>query len=356
MNLVIPQNQFQSPYIELRSDTFTRPGPGMLEAMLEARVGDDVFGEDAPTKTLEQTCASFFGFEEGLFCVSGTMANQIAIMVHTKPGDEVICDALSHIYLYEGGGIAANAGASVSLLQGDLGRLNARQISEAIQPDNDHYPKTRLVSLENTVNKGGGSIYSDSTLEEIHQLCRNRDLRFHLDGARLWNALIETGQSPSLFSQRFDSISVCLSKGMGSPMGSVLIGNKAFITEARRTRKRIGGGWRQSGFMAAAGLFALQNNFFRLKEDHHRARVLSDCLLGQPYVFEVLPVQTNIVLFTLHSGLKSTDFVSAMKELGVLCAVFGPDKVRMVTHLDFSDKDLELTCSALRKISFSGQK
>lgn len=328
-------------HIELRSDTFTKPGPAMLEAMLHAEVGDDVFGEDPTTNRLEQYAADLFGYEAGLYCVSGTMANQIAISVYVRPGDEVICDALSHIYLYEGGGIAANSMASVTLLEGDRGRLKASQIADVIKEDNVHYPVSRLVSLENTVNKGGGSVYEKEDLTEIRNLCSSRNLSLHLDGARLCNAIVARKQSTTDFAPIFDSISVCLSKGLGAPMGSVLLGTKDFIHKARRVRKRWGGGWRQSGYMAAAGLFALQNNMPGLEKDHERARQLATMLKSRSEITSILPVDTNIVIFSIdpdHSN--SGEYVRKLAAKGLFASPFGTHKIRLVTHLDFTDSDL----------------
>lgn len=283
--------------IELRSDTFTKPTPDMLQAMWSANVGDDVFGEDEATNQLEAKSAKLFGYEAALFCISGTMANQIAIAVHTKPGDEVICDELSHIYLYEGGGIMANANASIGLIHGDKGRITAAQVEANIKPDNIHYPISRLVSLENTMNKGGGSIYNFSEIKAIQQICLQNNLSLHCDGARLFNALVETQNSTLEYGAVFDSISVCLSKGLGAPMGTVLLGDKSFIKQARRVRKRFGGGWRQSGYMAAAGIYALDHHIDRLKEDHRRAKELGKIMEELSIVQEVYPIQTNIVIF-----------------------------------------------------------
>jgi len=314
----------------------------MLEAMLHAEVGDDVFGEDPTTNRLEQYAAELFGFEAGLYCVSGTMANQIAISVYVRPGDEVICDALSHIYLYEGGGIAANSMASVTLLDGDRGRITAAQIEEVIKEDNVHYPVSRLVSLENTVNKGGGSIYEMSDLNEIRNLCSAKNLSLHLDGARLCNAIVARNQSTKNFAPIFDSISVCLSKGLGAPMGSVLLGTKEFIHKARRVRKRWGGGWRQSGFMAAAGLHALQNNIPGLADDHRRAKQLASILETRSEVTSILPVDTNIVIFSVDHGYSSSaEYVRKLASKGLFASPFGAQKIRLVTHLDFTDSDLE---------------
>ncbi len=327
--------------IELRSDTFTKPTPAMLEAMFSAEVGDDVFEDDPTVIALEQKTAKMFGYEAGLFCTSGTMTNQIAINVHVKQGDEVICDALSHIYLYEGGGISANSMASVNLLQGDRGRLTASQIKEVIQPDNIHHPISALVSLENTVNKGGGAYYKLTDIQDIKKLCIENNIPLHLDGARIFNALVETQESPLEYGKLFDSISVCLSKGLGTPIGSVLLGTKDFIKKARRVRKRLGGGWRQAGYLAAAGIYALDNNVERLKEDHARARIIGETMAKLPEVEEILPVDTNIVIFRLNDKMLSSDYVQQLNEKGIRAATFGKHLVRFVTHLDFTDEHLE---------------
>jgi threonine aldolase len=327
--------------IELRSDTFTLPTPGMREAMFAAPLGDDVFGEDPTVNALEAKLAQLFNMEAALFCVSGTQSNQIAISVHVSKGQEVICDELSHIYLYEGGGIMANAGASVKLLKGDLGRLNVSQIRAAISPDDIHACESRLVSLENTVNKGGGSIYTSEALQEISDFCRSVGIPLHLDGARIFNALVESGQTPAQFGAWFDSISVCLSKGLGAPIGSVLLGSKDFIKKARRVRKRLGGGWRQAGLLAAAGIYALDHQIERLKEDHARARQIAAVCENLPWVKAILPVATNIVILELQDGLPSVDKVAELKEKGIYCAPFGPSYVRFVTHLGFDDSALQ---------------
>lgn len=327
--------------IELRSDTFTKPTPAMLEAMFSAEVGDDVFEEDFTVKSLEEKMAKMFGYEAGLFCTSGTMTNQIAINVHVNQGDEVICDALSHVYLYEGGGIAANSSASVNLLHGNRGRLSAEQISEAIHEDNVHYPISRLVSLENTVNKGGGCYYQLAEIQKIKQICQANNMALHLDGARIFNALVETQESPLEFGKAFDSISVCLSKGLGIPVGSVLLGTKEFIKKARKVRKRWGGGWRQAGYLAAAGIYALDNNIERLKEDHARAREIGKIIEGISEVEEIYPVDTNIVIFRVNNKILSSEYVQKLNGKGIKSSTFGKHLVRFVTHLDFTDQHLQ---------------
>lgn len=326
--------------IELRSDTFTLPTPGMREAMFAAPVGDDVFGEDPTVNALEKKVAQLFGKEAALFCVSGTQTNQIAMSAYLSKGQEVICDALSHIYLYEGGGIMANAGASVKLLHGDLGRLTKDQIAAAISPDDIHACESKLVSLENTVNKGGGSIYSSESLQEIADFCRSIHMPLHLDGARIFNAIVASGQTPKQFGQWFDSISVCLSKGLGAPIGSVLVGSADFIKKARRIRKRLGGGWRQAGFLAAAGIYALDNQVARLADDHARARKIGERCAQLPWVDSILPISTNIVILKLKDGIDSPTKVAELKELGIKCAAFGAGYIRFVTHLNFDDAAL----------------
>lgn len=326
--------------IDLRSDTLTRPTPGMKEAMFAAPVGDDVFGEDPTVNVLEEKIAKLFGMEAALFCPSGTMTNQIAIRLHTRPQTEVICHKYSHIYLYEGGGIMANSHASVKLLEGDLGKITAAQIAESINPDDVHAPETTLVSLENTMNKGGGSIYTLEEIKPIHALCKEKGIKLHLDGARLFNALVETGESPADWGAQFDSISICLSKGLGCPIGSVLLGSKADMKRARKVRKVFGGGMRQVGFLAAAGIYALDNHVNRLKEDHVRARTLGEILSKLPVVSEIFPVATNIVIARLE-GTTPEEFMKKLAEQNIKSVKFGKDLVRFVTHLDFGDEHLE---------------
>jgi threonine aldolase len=326
--------------IDLRSDTLTQPTAGMRDAMFAAPVGDDVFGEDPTVNALETKIAALFGMEAGLFCPSGTMTNQIAIRLHTGPQKEVICHQYSHIYLYEGGGIMANSMASVKLLTGDLGKITVSQVAESINPDDVHAPETTLVSIENTMNKGGGSIYTLDEIKPIHALCKEKGLKLHLDGARLFNALVETGESPADWGAHFDTISICLSKGLGCPIGSVLLGTKADIKRAKKVRKVFGGGMRQAGFLAAAGIYALDHQVERLKEDHHRARVLGQFLVQAPHVAEVLPVATNIVIARLE-GISPEAYLQQLAAQGIKGVKFGKDLVRFVTHLDFGDDHLE---------------
>jgi len=334
--------------IELRSDTFTKPSKSMLEAMMAAEVGDDVFGDDPTVNKLEEKMATMFGMEAAVFCPSGTMANQIAIRVHTQPQDEVICDKNSHVYLYEGGGMASNAGVSPALLDGNRGCITASQIEVVIKPDDVHAPVSRMVSLENTMNKGGGSYYDFEEITKIRALCDDKGLALHLDGARLFNALVETGESPKEHGEVFDTISICLSKGLGAPIGSVLIGTKVHIKKARRVRKVFGGGMRQAGYLAAACIYALDNNVERLKEDHRRARALGEVLNEASFVSEVMPVDTNIVIFSVDDVEKR---VAQFKEKGVMGVPFGANQIRFVTHLDFTGQMLEQTVEVISKLS-----
>jgi threonine aldolase len=328
--------------IDLRSDTITKPTQPMLEAMFSASVGDDVFGDDPTVNALEEKAARMFGMEAALFCASGTLTNQLAIRVHTRPGSEVICDKNSHIYLYEGGGVALNSFSSIKLLDGDRGRLNAQQVRDAINnPDDVHAAVSRLVSLENTMNKGGGCYYSLSDIQAIRSVCKEHALGLHLDGARLFNALVETGESPLEYGRVFDSISICLSKGLGCPVGSLLLGTREFIKQARRFRKVMGGGWRQAGFLAAAGIYALDHHVERLREDHSRARAIGKMLQQLPEVEEIFPIDTNIVIFRLPETILAVDYVAQLAQKGIRAVTFGKHLVRFVTHLDFTDQQLE---------------
>jgi threonine aldolase len=327
--------------IDLRSDTVTQPTKEMREAMHSTAVGDDVFGEDPAINALESFAANMFGMESAVFCPSGTMTNQIAIKCHTQPGDEVICDELSHVYQYEGGGIAFNSGASVKLLQGDRGRIKAEMVMGSIQPDDVHRPVSRLVVLENTANRGGGSCYQWDDILEIEKVCRNKGLYLHLDGARLFNALVAKGQTPIDYGKTFDSISICLSKGLGAPVGSLLLGKKDFIKKARRFRKVFGGGMRQAGSLAAAGTFALQYHVERLQLDHEHAKQIETALKSRSFIKDVMPVETNIVIAECEEGFNLTAFIEKMKTAGILFFAISPTKFRMVTHLDVNQGMIE---------------
>lgn len=334
--------------VELRSDTFTKPTKEMLAYMFQADVGDDVWDEDLTVKALEEKIAKIFEMEAALFCPSGTMANQIAIKVHTQPGDEVICDYTSHVYQYEGGGIAFNSSASVKLLHGKNGKLTVDLVAGAMREDNVHYPRTSLVSVENTTNKGGGACYSLKTLKELSEFCENKGLGFHMDGARLYHAMVATNTQPSDYGNLFDSISVCMSKGLGAPIGSLLLGSQDFIYKAKRMRKVLGGGMRQVGYLAAACNFALDNHVQLLREDHRRAKEIESVLLGMDYVLEVLPVETNIVIFSMENPTSMVDY---LKSKNILCSAIGPKQIRFVTHIQFNDEDLSKLLSALQTYS-----
>jgi threonine aldolase len=321
----------------------------MLDAMHQAQLGDDVFGEDPTLNALEAKTAALFGMEAALFCPSGTMTNQIAIKCHTQPGNEVICDHLSHIYQYEGGGIGFNAGCSVKLVQGNRGRITARQVEESINnPADVHKAPTALVSLENTANRGGGSCYDFAEIEQIKQVCTAHGLPLHLDGARLFNALVARGETPQQYGRVFDSISICLSKGLGAPVGSLLIGSKTFIQKARRVRKVLGGGMRQAGMLAAAGIYALDNHVQRLAEDHQHARRLAEALAQTDFTGEILPVETNILIFEVKGRYTAPQLAAALKEKNILVIAISPTQVRMVVHLDIHPAMVEQTIEAIR--------
>jgi threonine aldolase len=331
--------------IDFRSDTVTKPTPQMLDAMLKAEVGDDVFREDPTVNRLEKKMASMFNMESALWCASGTMSNQVAIASHTRPGDEVICEQESHVYYYEGGGIAFNAGCQTKTLAGDRGRINAQQVLTSINPDDVHKSHSSLVCLENTSNRGGGSCYELEEIQRIRFVCDEHHLKLHLDGARLYNALIAKNEKPTEFGKLFHSISVCFNKGLGCPAGSVLLGTEAFIRQAIRVRKVFGGGMRQAGYLAATALYALEHHVERLATDHQHAKRIGDALLIHPLVQKVLPVETNLVIFELIDGKDPKAFISSMKEKKILLLTISDKRLRIVTHLDISsamvDKFLE---------------
>lgn len=336
-------------FIDLRSDTVTRPTKGMLDAMFSAKVGDDVFGEDPAVNALEQKVAALFGMEAALFCPSGTMTNQIAIHTLTTPMCEVICSGLSHIYYYESAGMAFNSRVSTRTLTGDRGRLSAQEVLENINPDDIHNAMTKVVALENTVNKGGGACYDFREIKKIHQVCRQHNLALHLDGARLFNALAESRQQPGDYGKFFDTISLCLSKGLGAPAGSVLISTEENIKKARRVRKVMGGGMRQAGYLAAAGIYALDHHVARLKDDHHRAKELGKALLACGFISQLLPVETNIIIFRLNEKYAGDVFIKKLAARGIHAFASG-QTVRFVTHLDFDDAMLEQTLNVLKRL------
>ncbi|MDG1775602.1 MAG: GntG family PLP-dependent aldolase [Flavobacteriaceae bacterium] len=326
--------------INLISDTVTTPTKGMLAAMMSAKVGDDVFKEDATVNALEEKTAALFGMEAALFFPSGTMANQTAIKVHTQPGEQLICDHYAHIFNYEGGGVSFNSGVSCKLIAGHRGMITANQVTAAINPpDFYHSPLTTLVSLENTTNKGGGAIWDFQEMKAIKEVCTAHGLKFHLDGARLWNALAVTGEDPKLYGNLFDSISVCLSKGLGCPVGSVLLGSKDFIAKALRVRKVFGGGMRQAGFLAAAGIYALDHHRERLKEDHKKAKDIEAILSEKDFIASVSPVDTNIIIFELNESVLDIEaFMHKMDENNIRLISMGSGKLRLVTHLNYTDE------------------
>ena len=313
----------------------------MLEAMFRAPVGDDVFGEDPSVNDLEAKAAAMFGMEAAIFCPSGTMTNQIAIKCHTQPGDEVICDKVSHVYIYEGGGIAFNSGSQVKPLDGDRGRISAQQVEESINPDDPHKARTRLVSIENTANRGGGSCYDFAELQRIKEVCAKNSLRIHLDGARLWNALVAKGETPAQYGELFDSISICLSKGMGAPIGSLLLGKLDLIKQARRVRKVFGGGMRQAGYLAAAGIYALEHNIARLAEDHDHAKEIAATLLKKDFIGVMMPVETNILIFEVKDAYTPVSLCNKLRQHKILCLPISSTQVRMVTHLDITKEMLK---------------
>ncbi len=338
--------------IDLRSDTGTRPTPAMRAAMMHAEVGDDVFGEDPTVNALEERMAALFGHEASVFCPSGTMTNQIAVNIHTRPGDEVICDEGAHIYRYEGGGVMATSGSSVKLTQGDHGRFTAEQVEASINDRKAHWlAHTSLVNIENTCNRGGGAVWDLREVDRIRNVCDAHGLGLHLDGARIFNALTVTGEAPEAWGRRFDTLSVCLSKGLGAPVGSVLIGSGERIAAARRVRKRLGGGMRQAGLLAAACLYAMDHHVQRLTDDHRRAKDLERALLELPFIAAVMPVETNIIILTLAGDRMAAPFIAALRERGILAAAFGPQMVRLVTHLDVDDAAISHTISVLQELA-----
>lgn len=336
--------------IDFRSDTVTLPTPGMLAYMQAAPLGDDVFGEDPSINALEVKTAGLFGMEAGLFCPSGTMTNQLAIKTHTQAGDEVICEELSHIYQYEGGGIASNSGSSVKLLRGNRGRITAAQVLAAINPDDVHKPISTLVSLENTCNRGGGACYDFSEIEAIQKVAKSNGLGLHLDGARIFNAIVHKKEDPKQYGKVFDSISICLSKGLGAPVGSVLLGSTPFIKKARRWRKVFGGGMRQAGSLAAAGIYALDNHIERLKEDHTKALEIKNALLKKDFVKEIFEVETNIVIAHIEGKYNATQLAAALKEKNILVIAMTPALIRFVVHLDITTEMLASTLATIEKL------
>ena len=334
--------------IDLRSDTVTKPSKFMKQYMMDANLGDDVFQDDPTVQQLENKTAQLFGKESGLFCPSGTMTNQIALMVYLRPGDEVICSSEAHIYNYEGGGIARNSGASVRLINRKSGIIYLDEIIDNINPDDIHYPISKLVALENTCNRGGGNCYPIEEIKKISNYCRSQKLPIHLDGARLFNALVKTKTSSIIMGSFFDSLSICFSKGLGAPVGSVLIGNKGFIHKARRVRKVLGGGMRQVGMLAAAGIYALENNIDRLSVDHSNAQLIAIALEKCTWIEKVMNVETNIIIGFVKDEFSNNDFTEKLADNNIMVIPFGKGKIRMVTHLDISESDVEKVINSLK--------
>ena len=335
--------------IDLISDTVTKPTPKMLESMMNAKVGDDVFKMDSTTNELQKKAAAMFGMEDALFFPSGTMANQTAIKLHTQPGDKLFCDKYAHVYNYEGGGAAFNSGVTCKLINGDRGMFTAKQLQEAIIGRSDiHVPYSSLVCIENTTNKGGGACWDFSELEKLQKLSKQNNLAFHLDGARLFNALVEKNESPEQYGALFDTISICLSKGLGAPIGSILLGSKVNIAKALRIRKLLGGAMRQVGFLAAAGIYALDNHVERLAEDHKKAKEIGQVLEEVSYVTKVETIETNIVIFYVDKKIGDTNFIQKMAAKNILLTPMGEGKIRIVTHLNYTNKMHQILLKELK--------
>ena len=336
--------------IDLRSDTVTKPSKEMLEAMMSAEVGDDVFREDPTVNALEERLAKMFGKEKALFFPSGSMANQIAIKLHTHPGEQVICDKYAHIYNYEVGGVAFHSGASCKLIDGDRGMFTAAQVEDAINPSEYYYSQSSLVEVENTTNKGGGACWDFKEIEHIKQVCKTNNLGFHLDGARLWNAMVAKNESTLQYGNTFDTISVCLSKGLGCPVGSVLIGDEAIMKQSLSLRKLFGGNMRQVGYLAAAGLFALDHNISRLADDHKKAKEIGEVLSTLSKIKKVEPIETNIVIFELNDNVDEAEFLNKLKEKNIHIIGMGSHKLRMVTHLGYTNQMHDKLLTELKSI------
>lgn len=337
--------------IDLRSDTVTKPSEGMRAAMMKANVGDDVYEEDETVNELQSYSANLFGKEAALFCPSGTMTNQIAIKVHTQPGDELICADNAHVYKYEGGGVASNSGVQIKLLPGDYGKIKAHQIQESINPKDVHFPSTQLVCIENTANRGGGSCYELNEMRAIQEVCEKNGLKLHLDGARLFNAIVHKGYTTQEIGMSVDTISICLSKGLGAPVGSLLIGDKTFIHQAKRVRKVFGGGMRQAGFLAAAGIYALHHNIHRLFIDHQHASRVGDELQHIATIEQIFPIETNIVIVKLSSVLEADKLFTYFLSKEVYCGKIASDMLRMVFHLDITAKEIDRLISIIQDYS-----
>jgi threonine aldolase len=325
--------------IDLRSDTVTKPTKGMLDAMMSASVGDDVYKEDPTVNALEEHLAEMFGMDVALFFPTGSMANQAALKLHTNPGEQVICDKYAHIYNYEGGGASFNSGISCKLVDGHRGMFTMEQAKAAINPpDFYHSPLTSLIEIENTTNKGGGACWDFKELLKLRQLANEHHLGFHLDGARLWNALVAKNETPKQYGKIFDTISVCLSKGLGCPVGSILLGKQELMEKAIRVRKILGGGMRQVGYLAAAGIYALNQHLDRLEEDHLKAKEIGLALEKSSKIKLVEPIETNIIIFELNDDLDESAYLEQLRKHHISIIGMGSNKLRMVTHLDYTDE------------------
>ena len=339
--------------VDLRSDTVTLPSKDMLKFMMDSSVGDDVYGEDPTVNLLQTKVAAIFGKEVGMFFPTGTMANQTAIKLHTNPGEQVICDKYSHIYNYEGGGASFNSGVSFKLINGKRGMFTSEQAAHSINPkDFYHSPLSSLIAIENTTNKGGGACWDINELKKINKLAKSNKLGIHLDGARIWNALVETGDNPLEIGKNFDTISVCLSKGLGCPIGSVLIGDKKIMSNALRIRKILGGGMRQSGYLANAGIYALENNINRLKEDHIKASEIGEVLMKSKFVKSVEKIETNIVIFELNKEIDEVSFIRKLDKLNIKLISMGSNKLRLVTHLNYNNNHHEYFISSIKSLKY----
>ncbi|MBI9041386.1 low specificity L-threonine aldolase [Lutibacter sp.] len=338
--------------INLISDTVTKPTKGMLAAMMSANVGDDVFKTDPTVNKLQTKMAKMFGMEDALFFPSGTMANQVAIKLHTQPGDRMFCDKWAHVYNFEGGGPAFNSGVTSCLIDGERGMFKAKQLSDIISGSRSdiHSPFSRLVALENTTNKGGGACWDFEEILKVKKVCEDNSLAFHLDGARLFNALVAKQETPKQYGEAFDTISICLSKGLGAPVGSVLIGTKAHMEKALRIRKLFGGGMRQAGYLAAAGIYALDNHVERLAIDHTRAKIIGVALQNCELIKNVEPIETNIVIFNVIDEINEYDFIERLNKAGISLISMGQGKLRMVTHIDFTEEMLEMVVNTIEHI------
>ena len=336
--------------IDLISDTVTRPTIGMLEAMMHAKVGDDVFKMDPTVNALQEKAAAMFGMEDALFFPSGTMANQTAIKLHTQPGDKLICDKYAHVYNYEGGGAAFNSGVTCKLIDGNRGMFTAEQLQEAVAGRSDiHVPYSRLVCIENTTNKGGGACWDFSELKKLQKISTDNNLAFHLDGARLFNALVAKNETPQEYGHLFDTISICLSKGLAAPVGSILLGSKEHIAKALRIRKLLGGAMRQVGLLAAAGIYALDNHIERLAEDHQKAKEIGEVLESVAYVTKVETIETNIIIFYVDEKIGADNFIQKMKTKNILLTPMGEGRIRIVTHLDYTNEMHEILIKELKE-------